>query len=92
MHPRYSRGVQTSLDSAKLYSEAIQLVCGGSPIACVLVERKAQHRVGATAHRTSLDQLLVHCKCTVMGKVNGKYLQLVFSSLQGPSTLRGPAD
>ena len=27
-----------------IYSEAIELVCGGSPIGCVLVERKAQHR------------------------------------------------
>ena len=28
----------------KLYSKAIELVCDGSPIGCVLVERKAQHR------------------------------------------------
>ena len=27
-----------------LYGKAIELVCGGSPIFCVLVERKAQHR------------------------------------------------
>ena len=28
----------------KIYSEAIELVCGGSPICCVLLERNAQHR------------------------------------------------
>ena len=28
-----------------LYCEAIELVCGGSPIGCGLVERKAQDRV-----------------------------------------------
>ena len=28
-----------------LYREAIELVCGGSPIGCGLVERKAQDRV-----------------------------------------------
>ena len=28
----------------KLYSKAIELVCGGSPVGCVLVERKAQPR------------------------------------------------
>ena len=30
---------------ANLYCEAIELVCGGSPKICVLVERKSQHRV-----------------------------------------------
>ena len=28
-----------------LYCEAIELVCGGSPRICVLVERKSKHRV-----------------------------------------------
>ena len=28
-----------------LYCEAIEVVCGGSPIGCGLVERKAQDRV-----------------------------------------------
>ena len=28
-----------------LYCEAIELVCGGSPKICVLVERKSLHRV-----------------------------------------------
>ena len=28
-----------------LYCEAIELVCGGSPNVCILVERKAWHRV-----------------------------------------------
>ena len=28
-----------------LYCEAIELVCGGSPIGCGLIERKAQDRV-----------------------------------------------
>ena len=28
-----------------LYCKAIELVCGGSPIVCVLVERKALDRV-----------------------------------------------
>ena len=37
----------TGLIGAKpnLYCEAIELVCGGSPKICVLVERKSQHRV-----------------------------------------------
>ena len=49
-----------------LYSKTIELVCGGSPIGCVLVERKAQHRGKweqqqhrgkweQQQHRTSLD-------------------------------------
>ena len=77
-----------------LYSEAIELVCGGSPIDGVLVERKAQLRGKGEQQqqRTSLDQLLVQHKCTVMGKMNGNYLQLPLSSLQGPSSLRGPPD
>ena len=56
-----------------LYSEAIELVCGGSPIGCVLVEWKAQHREfwEQLQHRTSLDQLFVQHKCTVMGQLNG---------------------
>ena len=67
-----------------LYSEAIELVFGGSPIGCVLVERKAQHRgkLEQQQHRTSLDQLLVQHKCTVVDKMNGNYLQLPYSSLQ----------
>ena len=73
----------------KLYSEAIELVCGGSPIGCVLVERKAQHRGKweKQQHRTSLDQLQVQHKCTAKAGMNGNYLQLPFSSLQGPSSL-----
>ena len=57
-----------------------KLVCGGSPVACVLVERKAQHRGKwkQQQHRTSLHQVLVQHKCTVEGKMNGKYLQLPF--------------
>ena len=41
------------------------LVCGGSPIACVLVECKAQHsgKLEQQQHRTSLDQLCVLHKC-----------------------------
>ena len=36
-----------SLIGAKpnLYCKAIELVCGGSPKVCVLIERKARHRV-----------------------------------------------
>ena len=77
-----------------LYSKAIELVCGGSPIGCVLVERKAQNRGKweQQQHRTSLDQLLVQHKCTVMGKINGKYLQLPFPTLQGPSPLQSTPD
>ena len=39
-----------------IYSKAIELVCYGSPIGCVLVERKAQHRGlwEQQQHRTSL--------------------------------------
>ena len=77
-----------------LNCEAIELVCGGSPIGFVIVERKAQHRGKSEEqlHRTSLGQLLVQHKRTVMGKLNGNYLHLPFSSLQGPSSLRGPPD
>ena len=43
-----------------IYSEAIELVCGGPPIGCALVERKAQHKVKKEQqqHRTNFDQLL----------------------------------
>ena len=77
-----------------IYSEAIELVCGGPPIGCALVERKAQHKVKKEQqqHRTNFDQLLVQHKCRVMSKMNRNYLQLSFSSLQGPSSLRGPQD
>ena len=37
-----------------LYSEAKELVCGGSPIVCVLIERKAQLKVGAAAAQNQL--------------------------------------
>ena len=39
--------VQRTAIGAKpnLYCEAIELVCGGSPIGCGLVERKAKDRV-----------------------------------------------
>ena len=57
-----------------LYCEAIELVCGGSPKICVLVE--TQSKVGELAAKTSLDQLFVQYKCTVMDKINGHYLQL----------------
>ena len=72
----------------------MELECGGSPIGCVLVERKAQHRGKweQHQHRTSLDQLKVKHKCTVWGGMNGNYLQLPFSSQQGPSSLRGLPD
>ena len=58
-----------------LYSEAIELVCGGSPIGCVLVECKAQlsGEREQLQHRTSLDQLGVQYKCTVKGEMNGNY-------------------
>ena len=48
----------------KLYSKAIELVCGGTPIGCFLVDRKVHHRrkKDQHQHRTSLDQLLVQHK------------------------------
>ena len=55
-----------------LYCKVIELVCGGSPKICVLVEWK----VGTIAAKTSLDQLLVQYMCTVMDEINGNYLQL----------------
>ena len=64
------------------------LVCGGSPKVCVLVERKAL----ALAAKTSLDQLFVQHLCTVMDEFNGNNLQLPTIPLQGPSTLQGPQD
>ena len=74
-----------------LYSEAIELVCGRSPIGCLLVERKGQlkGKLEQQQHRTSLDQLLVQHKCTVMGKINTKkklFTAPVFP-LKGPSSL-----
>ena len=59
-----------------VYREAIELVCGGSSIGCVLVYRKVQHRGKWEQQqlRTSLDQLFVQHKCTAMGKINGNYL------------------
>ena len=70
----------------------IELVFGGSPIGRVLVQRKDQHRGNweQQQDRTSLNQLLVHNKCTVLGKMNENYLQLPFFSLHGHSSLRGP--
>jgi hypothetical protein len=45
--PLISRGVMAIGAKPNLYCEAKELVCGGSPIGCVLVdvERKAQDRV-----------------------------------------------
>ena len=76
------------------YSKAINLVCGASPIDCVLVERKAQHREKweQQQYKTSLDQLEVKHKCTVKGGLNRNYLQLPFSPLHRHSPLLGPPD
>ena len=54
-----------------LYCEAIELVCGGSPKICVLVEWKALDRVKSEqmAAETSLDQLFVQYMCTVMDEM-----------------------
>ena len=56
-----------------LHSEAIEMVCGGSSIGCVIVERKAQYRGKweKQQHRTSMDQLEVQHECTVKGGMNG---------------------
>ena len=64
---------------------AIELVCAGSPIGCVFVERKAQYKGKweQYQHRTSLDKLVVQHKRTVMGEINGNMLQLPFSTIQG---------
>ena len=61
-----------------LYCEAIELVCGGSPKdLCPRREKiPTQSKVGGLAAKTSLDQLFVQYKCTVMDKINGHYLQL----------------
>ena len=42
------------------------LVCGSSPIDCVLVASKAQHR-----GKWEQEQMLAQYKCTVMGKIYG---------------------
>jgi hypothetical protein len=55
-------------------------------------ESPAQRKVGEPLCRTSLDQLFVQQKCTVMYKMAGNNLQLQLSSLQGSSTLHGPPD
>ena len=49
-------------------------MCGGTPIASVLVECKAQHsgKWEQRQHRTSFDQLHKQYKCTVMGEMNEK--------------------
>ena len=39
-------------------------------------ESPAQSKVGGIADKTSLDQLFVQYKCTVMDEINGHYLQL----------------
>ena len=41
----HETGVEGIGAKPNLYCEAIELVCGGSPIGCGLVERKAQDRV-----------------------------------------------
>ena len=46
-------------------------------------ESPGQSKVGGIAAKTSLDQLFVQYKCTVMGDINGHYLQLPLFSLQG---------
>ena len=68
-----------------LISVAIELVCGGSPIACVLVECKAQHtgKWVPQQHRTSFDYMHVEYKCTVMGEIYESFLMLPISTLQG---------
>ena len=62
----------------KLYSKAIKLVCGGSPIGCVLVERKAQHRgkKEQQQHRTSLDQLFVQSWVKLMETICSSHSSL----------------
>ena len=67
-----------------------QLVCGSSPIACVLVECKSQHsgKWEQQQHRNSLDHLRVQHKFTVMGEMNAAPS---FHST-GISNLRGPPD
>ena len=51
-----------------LYSEAMELAFGGSPIACVLIECKTKHsgKWEQQKHRTSLDQLHIQHKATVI--------------------------
>ena len=39
-------------------------------------EIPTQSKVGGLAAKTSLDQLFVQYKCTVMDEINGHYLQL----------------
>jgi hypothetical protein len=46
-------------------------------------ESPAQSKVRGIAAKTSLDQLFVQYKCTVMDDINGHYLQLPLFSLQG---------
>ena len=59
------------------------------PLQCDLVEYKVQYggKWEQQQNRTSLDQLRVQHKCTVMGEINGILLQLPVSTLQGPSTV-----
>ena len=60
-----------------LYCKAIELVCGDSSSLCPCREESpGQCKVGAIAAKTSLDQLFVHYKCTIMDEINGHNLQL----------------
>ena len=67
-----------------VYSTAIELECGRSPITFVIVECKAQHsgEWKQQQHRTSLNELSVQHKCTVMGEMNEISLQLPVYTLQ----------
>ena len=79
-NPR-TRGGLIHWRKPNLYSEAIELVCGGSPIGCVPVECKAQlsGEWEQHQHRTSLDQLGVQHKCTVMVKLMEIYCSSHFT-------------
>ena len=45
-------------------------------------ESPGESKVGGIAAKTSLDQLFVQYKCTVMDDINGQYLLLPLFSLQ----------
>ena len=73
-----------------LIRKAMELVCGGSLIACVLVECNAQHsgKWKQQQQGPSLDQVRVYG----YGWNQWNFLQLPVSTLQGPSTLWDPPD
>ena len=83
------------LAQTNLYIKAIELVCGGSPFVCVLIERKTSTE--NTGRNCSTKPVWITClyntnvHCTVMCQFNGNYLRLPYAHVQRLSTLPSPS-